>query len=212
MDFKKSQTLKNLTRAFASECQDGAKYQYLADMATQKKQSQVSQVLKDLATNEMAHAKVFYDYIDTKCPGGIPEVNIEASYPMDHGELVEMLKIKGDNEDLQAKKIYPIFAKTARDEGFSDIAEKLERIAKIEQNHADILHTLHEKLKNNTLYSSNSETLFKCTNCGHEEKVKKGWKTCPICEFNQGFIKLNFDIDCNCTAGKPAKKIVSKKK
>ena len=190
MEFKKSQTLKNLTRAFAAECQDGAKYQYLADMATQKKQAQVSEVLKNLATNEMAHAKVFYDYIDTKCPGGVAEVNIEASYPMAHGELVEMLKIKGDNEALQAKKIYPIFAKTARDEGYEDIAEKLERIAKIEQNHADILIALHEKLKSNTLYTEKQEKLFKCTNCGHEEKIKKGWKQCPICEFNQGYIKI----------------------
>ena len=63
MDFEKSETLKNLTRAFASECQDGAKYQYIADEATQDKQSYVSTILKQLATNEMAHAKIFYDYI-----------------------------------------------------------------------------------------------------------------------------------------------------
>ena len=173
-------------------------------MATQKKQKEVSQILKDLATNEMAHAKVFYDYIDSKCQGGIEEVNIEASYPMRHGELVEMLKIKGDNEALQAEKIYPIFAKTAREEGYEDIAEKLERIAKIEQNHADILHKLHEKLKNNTLYSASSETVFKCTNCGHEEKVKKGWKICPVCGFNQGYIKIDLDYYCEGSEKKSA--------
>ena len=51
MEFKNTETLKNITRAFAGECMDGAKYQYLADTATQQKLSQVASVLKALAHN-----------------------------------------------------------------------------------------------------------------------------------------------------------------
>ena len=51
MNFNESKTLKNLTRAFAAECQDGAFYQYRADEATQQKLSNVATILKQLATS-----------------------------------------------------------------------------------------------------------------------------------------------------------------
>lgn len=113
MELKNSETLKNLTRAFAAECQDGAKYQYMADEATMEKLSYVSTILKGLATNEMAHAKIFYEYIYQNANEPDLNVEIKASYPMAHAPLKEMLKIKGDNEKRQAEVVYPAFAKTA---------------------------------------------------------------------------------------------------
>ena len=62
MELKKSQTIKNMARAFAGECQAGARYQFLRKQATQK-QPYLAGVLKLLATNEMAHAKVLFDKI-----------------------------------------------------------------------------------------------------------------------------------------------------
>ena len=100
MEFKNSETLKNLTRAFAAECQDGAFYQYMADEATQNKLSYISTILKQLATNEMAHAKVFYDYIGKHCSGGVDMVEIKATYPMKYGKLDEMLLAKAKNEEM----------------------------------------------------------------------------------------------------------------
>ena len=191
MDFKNSETLKNLTRSFAAECQDGAKYQYMADMATQQKLSNVATILKQLATNEMAHGKVFYDYINEQCPGGVEMVEIKATYPMQHGQLVDMLQVKDETEQRQAESVYPAFAKTAEKEGFTDIAEKYLQIAKIEQCHAEVLFELYQRLKNNTLYSFDKAVKFKCLNCGHESTQKKGWKKCPICSMDQGYIKIS---------------------
>ncbi len=201
MDFINSETLKNLTRAFAAECQDGAKYQYMADMATTQKLSYVSTILKQLATNEMAHGKIFYDYIASQKQGGVEIVEIKATYPMLNGTLEEMLQIKGDNEEKQATSVYPAFAKTAEKEGFTDIASKLREIAKIEACHADVLHQLYQMMRNSTLYSSSSAKLFKCFNCGHEDKLKKAWKKCPLCSKDQGFVKINLcgsAKDCDC--------------
>ncbi|MBQ3048169.1 MAG: hypothetical protein IJD48_04065, partial [Clostridia bacterium] len=124
MEFKNSETLKILTRAFLGECQDGAKYQYMADMATTQKLSNVSTILKQLATNEMAHAKVFYDYISFQCEGGVDMVDIKASYPMLSGTLEEMLEIESKNEKRQAELIYQEFSKVAKKEGFEDISNK----------------------------------------------------------------------------------------
>lgn len=191
MDFKNSETLKIVTRAFLGECQDGAKYQYLADMATTQKLSNLSTILKQLATNEMAHAKVFYDYISTQCDGGVKMVDIKATYPMQSGSLEEMLEIKAKDEERQAEKIYQEFAKIAEKEGFEDISNKFLQIAKIEACHADVLMQLHYKLTNKTLYNSNIEELRKCLNCGHEEELKKVWKKCPICNMDQGYVKIN---------------------
>lgn len=193
MELKNSETLKNLTRAFASECSDGAKYQYMADEATQNKQSGVSTILKALATNEMAHAKIMYDYIAKNADVKDLNVNINASYPMSHAPLVEMLKIKGDNEGFQAETVYPAFAKTAKKEGFDDIAQKLEIIADIENNHKEILNKLHNKLKNNNLYECSDKIVWKCNNCGYQESAKKAWKKCPLCEMNQGYVKINLN-------------------
>ena len=198
MELKNSETLKNLTRSFAAECQDGAKYQYMADEATQNKQEYISTILKQLATNEMAHAKVFYDYISQNVDCQDLTVEIKASYPMAHAPLEEMLKIKGENEKKQAEVVYPAFAKTAKKEGFTEVAQ-----AKIEAVHAMVLCELHHKLKNNTLYSFNDPQRLKCFNCGYEEILKKAWKKCPLCKKGQGLIKINLDCsgeDCHCVS------------
>ncbi len=203
MELKNSETLKNLTRAFAAECQDGAKYQYMADEATQQNLSYVSTILKGLATNEMAHAKVFYEYIYQNAKEPNLNVEIKASYPMAHAPLVEMLKIKGDNEKKQAEVVYPAFAKTAVKEGFTDIAKKLESIAKIEAIHGIILKQIYDKLSTDTLFCSDKIVPWKCSNCGYQEDSKKAWKKCPLCSQNQGMIKLNLDCsreDCGCAS------------
>lgn len=191
MDFKNSETLKNLTRSFSAECQDGAFYQYMADEATNKKLSNVATILKQLATNEMAHAKIFYDYISNQLEGGVDMVEIKATYPMNSGTLEEMLKIKCDNEKKQSSVVYPKFAKEAEKEGFTDIAQKFIQIGKIELCHSDVLSQLYQMLENKTIYSKNLETLWKCLNCGHEDILKKAWKKCPLCSKDQGFVKIN---------------------
>lgn len=196
MDFEKSDTLKNLTRAFAAECQDGAKYQYIADEAEMDKQSYISTILKQLATNEMAHAKIFYDYICSKKSGGFENVEIRATYPMQGGAWIDMLEIEQENENKQANTVYPFFAKTAKKEGFDDIAVKFLEIGKIEACHADVLSQLYQMMKNNTLNQFEKPTKLKCTNCGHEEFTKKAWKKCPLCSKNGGMIKINL---CGCS-------------
>ena len=63
MKLKESTTFVNLARAFAGECQDGARYQFLKDKAEREGLAYVGQICTEHATNEMKHAKVFYDFI-----------------------------------------------------------------------------------------------------------------------------------------------------
>ena len=190
MEFKQSETLKNLTRAFAGECMDGAKYQYIADTAVTQKYSQVSSVLKALATNEMAHAKIFYDLVNEKSNNEIDIIDIKATVPMKSGPFEEMFNIKKEAEERQAETVYPAFAKVAEKEGFSDIAKTFLQIAKIESIHAKILSEIGQMIKNGSIYQANVATLWKCMNCGHEDELKKAWKKCPLCTKDQGYVKL----------------------
>lgn len=209
MELKDSETLKNLTRSFAAECQDGAKYQYMADEATSQKLQYVATILKQLATNEMAHAKVFYDYISQNVDVTDLVVDIKASYPMSHAPLLEMLKIKAETEKKQAETVYPAFARTAEKEGFTKVSQYFEEIAKIEAEHAMVLFELYNKLSSNTLYTSSQAILYKCTNCGYTQKIKKAWKKCPLCVKDQGMVKINLDCsgqDCHCVSNTLNKK------
>ena len=87
MELKKSETIKNLARAFAGECQAGARYQFLRKQAMQKQLPYVADILKLLATNEMAHAKVWFDIIVGCSRKLIENIEITAGYPYKCGNF-----------------------------------------------------------------------------------------------------------------------------
>ena len=59
VDFQESQTKTNLARAFAGECQGGARYQFIAQTAIGEDKKNIQMLFKYLAKNEMNHAKNF---------------------------------------------------------------------------------------------------------------------------------------------------------
>ena len=193
MDFNNSETIKNLTRAFAGECLDGAKYQYFADMASNQNLSQISSILKSLATNEMAHAKIFYELVNNESKNNVDIIEIKATIPMKFGNFEQMFDIKINEESRQSDTVYPAFAKVAEKEGFDNIAKLFLQISKIEACHSKVLSEIYQMIKNNTLYESQNKNLWKCMNCGHEDELKKAWKKCPLCSMNQGYVKLKLN-------------------
>lgn len=188
--FEQSKTAENLARGFAGECQDGARYQYVADMATQSGNNYIATLLKQVATNEMAHAKIFMDLLVRNSSGVIESVKITADYPMQFGSLAEMLKYDEENERKQALEVYPEFARIAKAEGFTDAYDAFMRVAQVEACHCNQLHQLATKFADKTLYKCKEGKKFKCSNCGHEAELKEGWKTCPLCGQKQGMIQI----------------------
>lgn len=81
MKLKESTTFVNLARAFAGECQDGARYQFLKEKAEKEGLSYVGQICTEHATNEMKHAKVFYDFITVNGTERVPNIEFTAGYP-----------------------------------------------------------------------------------------------------------------------------------
>ena len=193
MEFCESVTKENLARAFAAECQDGARYQFMAKEAEQNQMFYVSTLLKILAKNEMAHAKTFYNHILENLKSKNGNVNIEAGFPFKNSELNHSLKEASQIEEYEGNNIYTSFAKIAKDEGFINIAKTFEEVANVEKIHSQKLSQLHEMYTKKNFYKSATPKLYECSNCGHTEYRKEGWKNCPLCNYTQDYIIINLD-------------------
>ena len=193
MDFNKSTTKVNLARAFAGECQEGARYQFMSKMAVQDQMQFLSDTLKTLAKNEMAHAKVFYDHITEKSGTSVRNIAIEAGFPFELPALETSLLEEHQNEVSESENIYPSFARIAKDEGFADVAKSFEMISKVEATHAKILGYLAELYNGKKLYKREKLTEWKCSSCGHVEISKDAYKTCPLCNLPQGYIIVDLE-------------------
>ncbi|MBE5741066.1 MAG: rubrerythrin family protein [Clostridiales bacterium] len=196
MNFQESKTKENLARSFAAECQEGARYQFLAKMAQKEGYQYMSMLIRTLAHNEMAHAQQFFNMIVKYGENETQNIEITAGYPFKSGELVQVLQNEADNEHMSAESIYPKFADIARDEGYKDVAELFDMISKVERTHERTLRHLHDSLTSNCLYKCNDgDHAFKCDECGTIVKDKCAPKICPLCHMGQGYFRIDFSIN-----------------
>ena len=123
-----TQTYQNLKDAFAGESQANRRYLYFAAKADVEGQNDVAAVFRSTAEGETGHAHGHLEYMAavgdpaTGLPIGSSEQNLKAAI---HGETHEYTDM------------YPGMAKTARDEGFDEIADWFETLAKAERSHAN---------------------------------------------------------------------------
>lgn len=191
--FDNSRTIQNLARAFAGECMEGARYQFIAQKAQQEGYEYIQTLLKTVAKNEMAHAKEFYMHITQNSTKGVANINIDAGYPFPCGELVDNLKHCLEYEAGESQDIYPAFAQIAEEEGYPDIAHTFRLVATVENCHYLLMKQLYEKLKKNKLYTCKCSQKWKCNDCGFEHTDKKAWETCPLCHKEQGCVQIPID-------------------
>lgn len=187
VEFNKSKTKEILARLYAGECQDGARYQFLAQQANTDKYNYVMGIMKNLATNEMAHAKILYDLILEHGGQSVKNIEINAGFPFPSYQLNPGLKLTAEAEHAQFENIYPTFAKIAKDEGYDDVAKALLMIADVENAHSAILTELFNKIKSKKIYKMAQAVRWKCSKCGYEKSGKESWKTCPLCKYDQGY-------------------------
>ena len=126
-DLKGTKTHANLLRAFAEESQANRRYLYFADKADIEGYPEIAGNFRDTAEGETGHAQGHMDYLKaagdpaTGLPFGTTELNLEASV---------------EGETYESAQMYPSFARTAREEGFTEIAEWFETLARAEKSHA----------------------------------------------------------------------------
>lgn len=189
VDFKSSETAKNLMRAFAGESQARNRYTLAAGKAKQEGLFVVQSVFLFTAEQERAHAQVFYDYLK-ELKG--QNIHIDGAYPVDqYDKSLDLLKAARHNEYEEFQDVYQSFGKTAREEGFAQIANGFLQIAEIEKIHGDRFQLFADYLERNQLFVSEVETGWMCLNCGFVFRGTKAPASCPVCHHDQGyFIRL----------------------
>lgn len=128
MALKGSKTEENLKEAFAGESQANRRYLYFAQKADVEGYNDVSAVFRSTAEGETGHAHGHLEYLEEV---GDPVTG----EPI--GATQENLKSAIAGETYEYTDMYPGMAKTAREEGFDEIADWFETLAKAERSHAN---------------------------------------------------------------------------
>ncbi|HHU05810.1 MAG TPA: rubrerythrin family protein [Clostridiales bacterium] len=170
---KGSKTEANLAYAFAGEAQARTKYTYYASQAKKEGYEQISAIFLETAENEKEHAKLWFKLIH-----GI-------------GTTAENLKDAAEGEHEEWSKMYKEFAEIAREEGFLDIAEQFEGVAKVEKAHEERYLTLLKNLEEGKVFKKDEETVWKCRNCGHLHYGNEAPETCPVCAHPRAYFELH---------------------
>ena len=128
MQLKGSKTEGCLKDAFASESQANRRYLYFANKADIEGQNDVAALFRSTAEGETGHAQGHLEFLEasgdpaTGLPIGPTRLNLESAVVSETYEYTNM---------------YPDMAKTAREEGFDEIADWFETLAKAERSHAN---------------------------------------------------------------------------
>ena len=126
-ELKGSKTHSNLKAAFAGESQANRRYLYFAKVADVEGYPEVAGNFRETAEGETGHAHGHLDYLKrvgdpaTDLPIGATDANLKSAVAGETHEYTDM---------------YPGMAKTAREEGFAEIADWFETLAKAEKSHA----------------------------------------------------------------------------
>ncbi|MFL2770615.1 MAG: rubrerythrin family protein [Rhodospirillaceae bacterium] len=126
-DLRGSKTEESLKAAFAGESQANRRYLYFAQKADVEGQNEVSALFRSTAEGETGHAFGHLEYLE---PAGDPATG----EPI--GDTSANLKSAVAGETHEYTDMYPGMAKTAREEGFDEIADWFETLAKAEKSHA----------------------------------------------------------------------------
>lgn len=189
MEFKNTQTFKNLANAFAGESQARNRYTFYASAAKNEGHQYIQQVFQATAENEREHAKVFYKLMLAHTKDETNIIHVDADYPLVNKDTLTNLKAAAEGEREEWEEVYSHFAEVADQEGFKDIAVVFRKIAEVEKHHMTRYQTLAEQFEKGTLYKKDSPTTWKCTNCGYVHEGPEAPETCPACFHPKGYFE-----------------------
>lgn len=173
-DLKGTKTEKNLQEAFAGESMARNKYTFFASKAKKDGFVQISNIFLETAANEKEHAELWYKYLN----GG--KVSDTATN----------LEDAANGENFEWTNMYERMAKEAREEGFDEIADKFEGVAKIEKEHEERYRKLLDNVKKECVFSKDQDVIWQCSNCGHIVIGKKAPEECPVCNHAQAYFQV----------------------
>ena len=173
---KGTKTEKNLLAAFAGESQARNRYTFFASQARKEGFEHIAAVFTETAENEMLHAKRFFKFLE----GG--DVEISATYPAGIiGTTLDNLKASAAGENHEHTSIYPEFARTAKEEGFTQVSEVFKIIAGIEKEHERRFLALAKDVESGTVFKKSGSAGWRCRKCGYVTENAEAPDLCPGC-------------------------------
>lgn len=168
-----TQTEKNLEAAFAGESMARNKYTYFASKAKKDGYEQIADLFLKTADNEKEHAKLWFKELN-----GI-------------GTTAENLTAAAAGENYEWTDMYEEFAKTAEEEGFSELAEKFRLVAAIEKHHEERYRALLKNVETASVFEKGEVKIWECRNCGHIVVGTKAPDVCPTCAHPQSYFEIS---------------------
>jgi len=182
---KGTQTEKNLLTAFSGESQARNRYTYFASQAKKEGYVQISDIFTETANQEKEHAKRLFKFLE----GG--EVEITGAFPAGViGTTLGNLKDSAAGEHYEQTVMYPEFAKTAREEGFDNLAEVFEAIAVAEKQHEKRYVDLAANIEAGKVFKRDEKVTWRCRNCGYLHEGSEAPEVCPACDHPQAHFEL----------------------
>ena len=172
-DLKGTKTEANLMAAFAGESQARNKYTYYASKAKKEGYEQIAALFLETANNEKEHAKIWFKLLHG---GEMPDT-------------MANLKDAADGENYEWTDMYAKMAREAREEGFEELAEKFEGVARVEAAHEARYKKLLESYKADKTFKGDAPLGWKCRNCGYIHMADEAPEVCPVCAHPRAYFE-----------------------
>ena len=172
-ELKGTKTEANLLAAFAGESQARNKYTYFASVAKKQGFEQIANLFLKTADNEKEHAKMWFKELN-----GI-------------GDTAENLLAAAEGENYEWTDMYEDFAKTAEEEGFTELAHKFRLVAAIEKHHEERYRALLRNVETAEVFKRSEIKVWECRNCGHIVVGKEAPEVCPVCNHPQSYFEIH---------------------
>lgn len=166
-----TKTEANLQAAFAGESQARNKYTYFASVARKEGFEQIAAIFQATADNEKEHAKLWFKELE-----GI-------------GDTAANLEAAAAGENFEWTDMYEAFAKTAEEEGFTEIAEKFRGVGAVEKAHEERYNKLVERIESGEVFEREGVKVWKCLNCGHLHVGAEAPEVCPVCNHPKAYFE-----------------------
>ena len=168
-----TQTDKNLEAAFAGESQARNKYTYFASRAKKEGFEQIAALFLETAENEKEHAKLWFKELN-----GI-------------NDTAQNLADAAAGENYEWTDMYEGFAKTAEEEGFTELAIKFRMVAAIEKRHEERYRALLKNVETAEVFKRSEVKVWECRNCGHIVVGTSAPEICPVCAHPKAYFELH---------------------
>ena len=168
-----TQTEKNLEAAFAGESQARNKYTYFASRAKKEGFEQIAALCLETAENEKEHAKLWFKELN-----GI-------------NDTAQNLADAAAGENYEWTDMYEGFAKTAEEEGFTELAIKFRMVAAIEKRHEERYRALLKNVETAEVFKRSEVKVWECRNCGHIVVGTSAPEICPVCAHPKAYFELH---------------------